>query len=681
MDNKLINRLTVFISGLLVVRFGASFLPNTRLWGFNHAAFIDNMEALYLIFIAAVILIHYKRNKLSTRKSSSKPFANERGLWSDLIAYTVVLICAGTFYLLSVKSYFLGDGLTIIASPEMSIKYREFGEVIIHKWLAGTVGAPTGDSILLAYRTLSIASGLLFSIALIFYGKKITSTRFGFWMFLFLTLTSANTILFYGYVENYTMTTAVIGISILSAVSSLRDGRKSPIPIVGLIVASFLHSAGLVYLPALLTYIVLTFSGEKIRRYITLRPGTIILTMITLFIIGYAVVRIWAPMFWKMALLPPFGDLFTTDGYFLLSLSHIIDYANLLFFMIPAALVVWILWIISHRRLRVKRRGPEYLFLNVAAFSGLIGAFILEPKLGMARDWDLVSVFLIGGGIFGIYAWVEGYSSQKYFKPASYLMLLFCLSIFIPWLAMHNSPDALGRYSVAVMKLDPKHSRSGLLTMWDYLEKQGKSSAAQDLALYCKWEYPERQYDRAGADCYYRGEYIKGERAFKLGLKENPSMYALHLGLGMCQLKMGNYEEALGNLLIADGLNPYSPVIYNYLAEAYSNLGDSSRALKYWHKSVDGNRLIPEAYLALGIQHLKNRQGDSARHYLLMIPDSIMPPEAHYWSGLTSLLLSDTADALDNFDYYLKQGRDSTLIQNINELKDKLNQADTGFTE
>jgi tetratricopeptide (TPR) repeat protein len=673
MNNKLIARIAIIVALLIGARFITSFFPDMRLWGFNHAAFLNYAEFIYLIFIAATAYIYIRRDKFSALVRESDPSLSEHDRGKYFLTYAVVLvICGAGFYLLRVKSHFLGDGLTIIANPEMGIKYRELGEVIIHKWFVSQFGTLTSDSVLLAHRTLSIASGLLFSVALVFYGKRITTTRFNLRLFLLLVLMSGHTVLFYGYVENYSITTAVLGVSILAATASLRNGNKSLIPIIGLIIAVFLHTVSLVYFPAILLYVFLAIGGTKIRTIITRKSGAILLGMIILLFIGYLVVRLWAPLFWRMAILPPLGDRFTIDNYFLLSPRHLIDYVNLLFLLIPVTLVIWILTLVSRRRATTHRTGPEHLFLVAATIFGLVAAFILEPKLGMARDWDLMSILLIGGAVYGIYYWVDHFNGKDYFRPASMILVIMGLSIFIPWLTLNNTTDALARYSTAVMQLDPRHSRPGLQTMGAYMEKHGNIDEARRLARDCDINFPEIKLNREGGSLFRRGQYSLAESKLRLALKENPSWFGLYLDLGMCQLKLKRPAEALENLKIADGLNPYSAYIYNYLGDAYMALADTARALRYWHRSTEQGEMVSEAYLSLGVFHLMERRPDSAMYYLSQLQDTRVTIDICYWMGLASYMLKDTVGAIEAFDTYLRLGNDSGKIENINKFKSEI---------
>lgn len=667
MNNKFIGRITIIVAAILAIRWAASFFPDMRLWGFNQAGFFDYMPFLYPVLIAGTIYFYYRRDAILS-STENFPSESEYKIGGSL-AYGMVGVSGLLFYVFRVKSFFLGDGLILIANPDMDIKYREFGEVVIHKWLFDVFSGATSDPVLLTYKVISIASGLLFCIGLVFFARKLTTTRFSFWIFILLIFLSANSVLFYGYVENYSITTALIAVSILSAVASLRAENKSMIPIVGFFIAVFLHTISLVYLPAFLVYAALTLGGTKLRHLILRKSGLLLSAMIVLLFIGYALARIWAPIFWRMAFLSPLGDQFTLDNYFLLSTGHIADFVNLLFFLIPVTLVVLIFKIVSRDWSLFNKSKPEYLFLGIAATMGLLAAFIIEPKLGMARDWDLMSVMLIGASIFGIYYWVDRFGMQKYFKPASFVLVILSVSIFVPWLVLNNSTDDVRHYCVNVMKLDPKHSRPALQSIGARLEKQGNISEAKKLDRYCTKTFPEIQMAQEAGQLYKRGQYFMAESKFKVVLKENPSWASIYKGLGLCQLEMNKYEEALENFRICDGLNPYNAYTYYCLGEAYILVGETALALKNWHKSIGGETTVTSSFISLGLFYFKANQPDSALYFWSQVPAEGAEPEIYYWKGLAAAKLNDKILADKNFDTYLKVGTDSSIINSINSMR------------
>jgi tetratricopeptide (TPR) repeat protein len=202
----------------------------------------------------------------------------------------------------------------------------------------------------------------------------------------------------------------------------------------------------------------------------------------------------------------------------------------------------------------------DSLFLSISLISGLLAAFSLEPKMSMGRDWDLMSTMLAGVVISGIYFWHDRFSKFRDFKPATILLIILSLSIFIPWLGLHNSIRGLHNYNLALLDLDPKHGRSAFYTLISFHERQGNRAEVNRLRRYCETNFPEVNISHEAEALYKRGDYVPAISLLKKAIKHNPSFYAPYYNMGECWLKLGKAEEALDYLLIADALNPYNPM-------------------------------------------------------------------------------------------------------------------------
>ncbi|MFH2034818.1 MAG: tetratricopeptide repeat protein, partial [Candidatus Zixiibacteriota bacterium] len=357
---------------------------------------------------------------------------------------------------------------------------------------------------------------------------------------------------------------------------------------------------------------------------------------------------------------------------YLLAPDHIVDYLNLLVMIVPISLLVGLVIILTRKHPKINHPDSERLFLLASTIFGLLAAFVVEPKLGMARDWDLMSIMLIGAGISGVYIWFDRFQSVRYFKLATMMLCILSLSIFIPWLTLHNSVEGLYHYSMDAMEREPKHSRSAFYTMGALADQMGNQSEADRLRRYCQNHFPERQLDREGGALYYQGDYALAEDVFKRGLGENPAWFALYLDLGMTQIKLGKYAEAVENLKIADALNPYIALIYNFLGQAYMGMSDAGPALHYWHKCIAGDHTIPEPYISLGRYYLQKQRPDSAYYYFTQLPDASYPTEVYYLRGLSRIGQGDTTLAIEDFDRYLNIGANQTLKDEINIIKNEL---------
>ncbi|MCD6162042.1 MAG: tetratricopeptide repeat protein [candidate division Zixibacteria bacterium] len=503
-------------------------------------------------------------------------------------------------------------------------------------------------------------------IALVYYGRKITDNLFSYYSFVLLNVISAITLLFFGYVENYSLVTAFVYIFLLSGISALKNQRKSFVPYIALIIAYFLHKIAIVYLPALVVYTLLTFTKHKTRKYLLeklkyLTPGLIIL-----FIIFYALIKTVGPLFWKLVFLSPVKDQFTLDNYTLFSPNHLLDFLNLSIFIIPISLLFLIIVLIDGKRKKELYKSiADWKFLTSAAIVGLLSAFIFEPKLCMGRDWDLMSTMFIGAYVAGIYLWIDRYGSNKHYSIITVLLLAINLSIFIPWLSLHNSKKGLAAYSLNISKLDVKHGRFGLFLAIALSKIKNNKTETYMLKQYERINFPEIKYYNKGLEYLNKRDFSKAEEYFNMAIRNNPQVPDLYLKKANCQFSTGRYRESLNTLRIALALNPSFSANHYLIALNYAALGDYDKSLKSLHKSIYHDKTNPDPYMSLGHYYYNTNKFDSSLYYFTCLPDTVFPPEIYYRLGLTQLAMNKNQEAFANFSKYIEVGADSAIIKEI----------------
>ncbi|MEW5925130.1 MAG: hypothetical protein AB1746_14195 [Candidatus Zixiibacteriota bacterium] len=592
--------------------------------------------------------------------------------------YLVMLLFAVAFYLFSTRAHFLGDGYQLLAQlsdPTLALKSESYGDMKVHQLLAQFINAPDQqESIYLSFKYTSIFSGIIFILTLLYYGRKITATPFAYYAFVLMNLCGASVILYFGYVETYGLVTAFLSLFFISALAALINGRRSIIPILAFAIAVFFHKIALIFLPAFLIYLVMIFLNEKMLQYSASKKMGILAIITGMVFIFYLIVKLTAPLEIRNIFLSPIGDRFTVDGYFLLSWRHLLDYLNLVLFLAPIFIVLILIGLRHFRKLDSSGVNQASLFILISVVIGGLAAFIIEPKLGMARDWDLFSTMLIPAQLAGVYLWVVWYQSNKHFQSATFLLVVLSLSIMIPWLALNNSPDGLRRYAIDIMKQDPKHGRSGLFTIIPMLEKQGMGSDAEQLKKFCNANYPEMEMVRHGEGFLLNGNYNAAEKLIEQAIMENPSFFRGYQLMARIQLARDQYLPALENFKIADALNPYNSENSYFMASIYLRMGQNNRALELWRRSIRYDAINPFPYRDIAAYFYEKREIDSALHYFSLIPDTaeVYPFRLYYDFGLDGLKYGDTLKAIYYFDRYLKVGDDSTLMGEVRKIRDYL---------
>lgn len=658
----------VLIAAYLAVRFAASFMPESRLWGLNHSAFVDGLPFFFpAIFVIAILILYITSVRPDwlgnfDYKMPPGPFHK------DIFAYATFILAAVSFILIAVDSHYLGDGYTLLANlsgADPTIKGRAYGEMQLQLLYHKLIGSDDAWNAYRAFRDLAILAGLIFLFALLYYGRKLYAARFSYVAFVLLNLFAAGTILFYGYVETYSVTSAMIYLSLISALAAFKNDRFSPIPLIALPLAIFLHLISVVYLPALLLYLAYFVGKKNFRQKFRNKGRFLVAGTALMFTIFYLLVKVAGPPFWQRAFLPPVVDKFTADHYTLFSLSHLSDYLNLVMMLAPVAILLPIIRRLHRNKSSSNLSSPDAVFISVAAVSGLMAAFMIEPKLGMARDWDLMSTMVIALQVAGTYFWITFFESRPQFAVATVFMILLSLAAFIPWLTLHNSGRGLYRYTLAVSQLDPKHGRTAFFIMKSMMETQGDAVETERLSLLISRLLPEQALDKEGAALFNRGEYERALTTFDRAIKENPSWYGPYFDKGICLSKLNRWDDALEMFEIADALNPYNPDLYFQIGNVYKGKKNYDQMRRYWQKALRYDRGNWKALLGYGTYHLDMRQYDSALYYLTLQPDSAYEPELFYFRGVAWVKKKDTARAVRDFRRYLETGKDPAVRQDI----------------
>lgn len=85
---------------------------------------------------------------------------------------------------------------------------------------------------------------------------------------------------------------------------------------------------------------------------------------------------------------------------------------------------------------------------------------------------------------------------------------------------------------------------------------------------------------------------------------------------GICELRLGQYEEAIGHLKKYSGKDAYTKALaVMAIGDAQAELGDNDEAIKYYEKAAkigDNDIVAPTALYKTAILYIANQQGDKA---------------------------------------------------------------------
>lgn len=566
--------------GLTVAAFFfLSLVPEWRVWAFISWSWLPLWGRPALLGIAAVIPL------VGLRLASREP-ESDRGSTAGYVMAAVLIGVAFTaaFVLLRQETHFLGDGYTLLQWLEeggVINKMRNYGAQMT---LRVVDQALPGDS-LQAFRVVAWGAGMVAVVATVI-GSALVFSDFRRRLLLALgVLSGGYMLLFFGYVENYALFVMMVLLYCWVGVVAMR-GRISPwwvlLPQAG---AIFFHVFGVTLLPATL-YLTLRTTGAG-KRIGGMNVRTLWLAVVGLGVVGIVLFG-WFythSYFFRFAFVPIVSNRFTVDGYTLLSLPHLVDFANLLMVLAPALL----LFAVAKVRAGVWAilAEPLYRFLGLAALGALGAAFIFDPKLGMPRDWDL---FSFGGAplmMAGMFLLLDTPRSRAKATGIAVMAVGLGLLSLVPRAVVQNMPPMGIAQFEAYRELDPIKNRNNAIFVVDYYERLGDTARAEELRGEWHASLKDEPLLYQGNAAMRAGDFRRAITFFRMALRENPMYYVAYTNLAEAFIGLGQRDSALVALQIADGLNPQSPIILSNLGQAYRLNGEIEKAVEIWQRAAE----------------------------------------------------------------------------------------------
>jgi tetratricopeptide (TPR) repeat protein len=344
--------------------------------------------------------------------------------------------------------------------------------------------------------------------------------------------------------------------------------------------------------------------------------------------------------------------------YTLFSLSHLADILNQLLLLSP---LLPLLLLYSGRTLPgvFKDRVPSFLILT--AIGGLSFLFLIDPTLGMVRDWDLFSLSGYGLTLLLVALYHPGKTDflRKVFPG---MMILLAFSIMPLLLVNLNEKNSL-RYAQYMYDLDGEKSVGTLIALRQYCIDRGDNATAieRDKTLRSSG-FNSVKIDRA-LTALDQGQV---EQAREIARTINPDRFSsrYHGMMSILYYWDRNYDKALEESDQAITLQAYNYKLYSARARILSSIGKGDSALiclrkAYQLNSTDGD--ILEGFSGL---HLAQGRPDSSIYYGEKLA-GLDPgnPMAYYFLTLAYAKLGGNAKAASNFEQYIQSGNNDPQFE------------------
>ena len=564
--------------GLLVLWFVASFFPGRFTWGFdllNHYSPALRL-AWFLSGLAAVSALHFIPepgfHKFNFPRSANILF---------------LLLPAGLILFLSMRSAIplLGDG--ILRSQEISagrlFSLTEPLTTLIHGLLYRLLPVVGFQANLaeLAYRITSITAGLTALVLYFCFASKHEEGRI-LWPLIIVLAGSGFNQIFYGYVESYGLFLAAVGWYLFLVPEKIAEPKPSFNPAILAGLTAALHGSGIFLLPSLIYYWkerygFSTRAGLKRSALELLCFSAIPAAALAagLLLVSRPEVNTALSELPKSSLLPLWGGLW---GYGIFSPGHWLDIFNQILLVSPAALLLW-LWA---RPAKGTIKEPAEKVLGLAAAGGMLFIFIVDPKLGTARDWDLLAWPFMALLFLAIHRALVRKLEWRSWSA----MAVVSLWLFLPWVMVNASAErSLARYT-------------GLLS------RDNRSSAYgyENLAIYYRdHHHPEKE-----------------EWAYRMAV-DSDSLNPRHIyNYALSLSKNGKYRQSLPWFQRSLQLDTRSAKRWNDYGAALINCQQPGPAIAALRQALEADPGNDQALYNLGVAHSMSGAWSAADSFFAM---------------------------------------------------------------
>ncbi|MEW6051675.1 MAG: tetratricopeptide repeat protein [Candidatus Zixiibacteriota bacterium] len=591
--------------------FTASFFPESRAWGLNIWAWFPLTLRIGLLVVGFAVGAAVWRWGNWLARDNAVRSGVAHSLKHYIIPASFAIACAGIlFYLFRTQTHFLGDGyleLITLVSPNPDIMYREIGETLAHSLLFSALTGTAPERALVAYQIISIAAGVLFLLVIAVGAWSLFDNNRSRLLFLAGVATGGFMLLYFGYVEHYSLFSVAAGALVLGGLLALhiRMNRYWLIPMLAF--GLFLHILTVILVPAVL-YALLsgTQLGNRIRA-LSRSKKVLYGSLAVAPVVGLIAYFLATDFFFRLAFVSPVAHRFTVEGYTLFSWAHLVDWLNLILTHLPGvAVILAALSATSAGRLFAHR---EYRFLTILLICAGVASFVIDPKLGMPRDWDLFSFAGIPLVVAGFYWLNDSRTRSPHTVPTMILVVTLGLLSLGPRVATQALPSEGLKQIRAYAALDPIKNKNVLLTLRNYYLEHNDPHTADE--IFQLWNsYPEQAALEQADALGHQGRNAEAVQGYRAAIDLNPYFAPSYVYLGQMLNRLGQYDSAITVLETAYGLAPRNPNVNTALGYALWWSGHKEEGKRHCEAAIAFNPEMSKPYYFLA--NICREEGDAA---------------------------------------------------------------------
>ncbi len=605
---------------LILIHLIASYFPSERLWGINLLYYLPPIWRWILVISGLLILIpHVNKTVGNFLTGLTHQVAGRFKKINKYYKYASLSLLGGIlFWALRVKTFLLGDSFLRARGINLGEKLSFTAplDFLLHVKVAKLFGWDGFH----AYVVLSVLSGVVFLFLILLLGDLIgKDSKERFLIFCVIITMGANQ-LFFGYVESYTLVYVAMIVYILFSLGYLKNKNGLMLPVFSFLLTLSLHLSALTFLPSLLYLI---FSKRSINTETEKRKAKFFKLFLSIGVVLIVVVGLFLLQSYNPEkkgvgsyLIFPLGK--GESFYSLFSFSHLLDLINHQLLISPVAILIWATLVLTFAK-KINFKESAIRFLLVVSVCSLAYAFLVDPKLGYPRDWDLFAFTGLGYTLLGLHIFLKYWRETKIgnLRYITLTLLVTSLISTVPWIYINATEEkAVTRFD-HLLDMDEERSAHGhenLAIYYDMREEWQKEIEHWEKAIALT---NSARYINNLAEVYYSQQrYDLALKELKRSLEVDPTYDYTHFGLGEILIRMRRYEEAIAEFRKAIKLRPNRIEYYNNLGAHLANLGRDQEAVEVFEQGLKANPGYFPIYLNLGYTYLNLGDSTQAEKYL-----------------------------------------------------------------
>ncbi len=662
--NHIINLSLLLTLGL----FGlASFYPLESMWGINHLQFLPDIFT-YFYWVIVIVVLYLMICPIPT-KLFDRVFSQVDNLFWGKQKLPKLLFIAGCtvlFYIFRVQTHLLGDGYTLLAifsQGESYIhKWTQPGSILLIRQIQYLLGGYTRETALHTFQILSILSGTLFLYNIISIIGSLCSTVYMRVLGLSTFLFSGMVLLFFGYVEFYSMSWAVSTLFVSLSLKSLKEERYIWLAIASYLLSLLIHLQAIYFLPGLMYLIIQNIKNQRLRKI-----------GYTLFVISTVIGTVFLIWLYKtkiefeVLILPLLNGRPIAPDFTVFSKSHLIELANLILLVFPGTLALISLWFVKGKR---KFHNSTTIFLTFLSIGSLLFLTLYGAAITMGRDWDIMSLCLLAPLLLVLYQIDFSNIVLPNRIIFNYIIITFFITLSFLSVGTQTIPTENRIYTLL-----NNRNRNGWIVYANYFLLNNDINRHNEIIQEERERFPNYSLLKKAYAYLERGNYSKAMEIARKLVEKDPYQPDFHQILGSIYGAYNNFEKAEYHFNVAMRLHPYQPTLMNELGQLYMKQGKYDKAKEILRKA---HWLSPERTFiteSFALTYIYTQQYDSA----LALADILFIDNNNSPGGLlikmtVAINSGDLKSASHYYKEYLKYGTQRSDYEGIKKYYQYLNQ-------